>query len=84
MEPTSVTGKGQTTIPKAIRQKLGIRKGTKVEFSLVGKHAEMRVVTTAVKPSSSGFGLIKTKKAPVPVDFDAASILSARSTKRAK
>ena len=36
MGATSVTSKGQVTIPKAVRQRLGIRQGSKVEFPLVG------------------------------------------------
>jgi antitoxin PrlF len=32
--PRAVTGKGQVTIPKAIRDRLGIRPSTKVEFGL--------------------------------------------------
>jgi antitoxin PrlF len=32
--PTSVTSKGQVTIPKAIRDRLGIEAGTRVVFSL--------------------------------------------------
>ena len=43
MEVTSVTSKGQVTIPKELRQQLGIRQGSRIEFSLVGDHVEMRV-----------------------------------------
>ena len=43
MEATTVTSKGQVTIPKEVRQRLGIRKGTKVEFSVVEDHIEMRL-----------------------------------------
>jgi antitoxin PrlF len=32
--PTTVTSKGQVTIPKPIRDRLGIKPGTKVTFSL--------------------------------------------------
>jgi AbrB family looped-hinge helix DNA binding protein len=32
--PTTVTSKGQVTIPKPIRDRLGIKPGTKVAFSL--------------------------------------------------
>jgi len=43
MEVTSVTSKGQVTIPKELRQRLGIRQGSRIEFSLAGDHVEMRV-----------------------------------------
>ena len=32
--PTTITSKGQVTIPKPIRDRLGIKPGTKVGFSL--------------------------------------------------
>ena len=38
MEATSVTSKGQVTIPKELRQQMGIRQGSRIEFSLVGDH----------------------------------------------
>ncbi len=37
----TVTEKGQVTIPKAVRDKLGLKKGTKVYFELRGKQAVM-------------------------------------------
>lgn len=75
MEATSVTSKGQVTIPKALRQRLGIRQGSKVEFSLVGEHVEMRVVSTPAELPASGFGMLKSKRAAMPADLDPASRL---------
>lgn len=75
MEATTVTSKGQVTIPQTLRQSLGIRQGSKVEFVLVGDHVEMRVVQTPKSIPSSGFGLLKSKRAAVPADFDPASLL---------
>ena len=46
VETASVTSKGRVTIPKPLRQQLGIRQGSKVEFVVVGDHAEMRIVST--------------------------------------
>lgn len=37
----TVTEKGQVTIPKAVRDKLGLKKGTKVYFELRGREAVM-------------------------------------------
>lgn len=76
MEITSVTRKGQVTIPKELRQRLGIRQGSKVEFSVVGDDVVMRVRSSpaAVLPSS-GFGLLKSPRAAVPADLDPASLL---------
>lgn len=47
MEVTLVTSKGQVTIPKEVRQQLGIRQGSRIEFALVGDHVEMRVKSSA-------------------------------------
>lgn len=44
MTTTSVTSKGQVTIPKRVRQALGITPGSKVEFDLDGGGARIRLV----------------------------------------
>lgn len=74
MEQLSVTSKGQVTIPKAVRQKLGIRTGTQVTFRIVGDHVELRPVSTPLEISSSGFGLLKSSKKPVPAHFDVSEL----------
>lgn len=76
MDTTSVTSKGQVTIPKQLRQRLGIRQGSRVVFSLVGDHVEMRVQGAPVAEARSGFGMLKSRRAAVPVDFDPAVLLS--------
>jgi AbrB family looped-hinge helix DNA binding protein len=78
MSDLSVTSKGQVTIPKAVRQKLGIRAGSKVQFRVVGNHAEMVPVSTPVEVPASGFGLLKSRRESAPGDFDVASILKRR------
>lgn len=75
MEVTSVTSKGQVTIPKEVRQELGIRQGSRVEFSLVGDHVEMRVKSSPSGVPDSGFGMLKSRRAAVPVDVDPATLL---------
>ena len=75
MEATTVTSKGQVTIPQELRQTLGIRQGSKVEFCLAGDHVEMRVIHKPQTGPSSGYGLLKSKRAAVPADFDPASLL---------
>lgn len=75
METTSVTSKGQVTIPLKIRQQLGIRKGSRVAFSLSGNHVELRVSKTPEVVSDSGFGMLKSKRKAVPADFDVASLV---------
>ena len=75
MEVTSVTSKGQVIIPKELRQQLGIRQGSRIEFSLVGDHVEMRVRSSPTGEARSGFGLLKSRRAAMPTDFDPALLL---------
>jgi AbrB family looped-hinge helix DNA binding protein len=76
METLSVTSKGQVTIPKHVRQKLGIRSGSRVSFRLVGDHAELIVVDATSEVQGSGAGLLRHKRSAVPADFDVASLLA--------
>jgi AbrB family looped-hinge helix DNA binding protein len=75
MELTSVTSKGQVTIPQDVRKKLGIRQGSRISFDVVDDHVEMRVQSTPSTVAGSGYGLLKSKKASVPADFDAAELV---------
>jgi AbrB family looped-hinge helix DNA binding protein len=75
MDTTSVTSKGQVTIPKQLRQRLGIRQGSRIEFLLVGDHVEMRVRSAPSGEARSGFGLLKSRCAAVPADFDPATLV---------
>ena len=74
MQATSVTSKGQVTIPKEVRQQLGIRQGSRIEFSLVGDHVELRVKGAPASASTSGFGMLKSRRAAVPADLDPATL----------
>ena len=75
MEVTSVTSKGQVTIPKELRQQLGFRQGSRIEFSLVDDHVEMRVRSSPAAEAHSGFGMLKSRRAAEPADFDPAVLL---------
>jgi len=70
-----MTSKGQVTIPKALRQQLGLGRGSRVCFQLVGDHIEVRALRPQQSLPASGFALLKSQRPPVPVDFDAASLL---------
>jgi AbrB family looped-hinge helix DNA binding protein len=76
MDALSVTSKGQVTIPKHVRQKLGIRTGSRVTFTLVGDRAELTVVDAAIEVQNSGAGLLRHKRSAVPADFNVASLLA--------
>ncbi|MCH9826589.1 MAG: AbrB/MazE/SpoVT family DNA-binding domain-containing protein [Gammaproteobacteria bacterium] len=75
MDDSTVTSKGQVTIPKAVRQKLGMRAGSKVQFRVVADHAELTMVHAPTDVPTSGFGMLKSARKRVPADFDAASLL---------
>ena len=84
METTSVTSKGQVTIPKPLRQQLGLRQGSKVEFVLVGDHVEMRIVSTPADLPASGFGMLRSRRVAIRADFDPAGLLARGKTRRSK
>ena len=74
MNAAMITSKGQVTIPQEIRQRLGLRVGSRVELLVVEDHVEIRVAPPA-EVSGTGFGLLKSPRAAVPADFDVASLL---------
>ncbi len=62
---TSVTQKGQATIPIAIRKRLGINPNTKVIFELKGNNE------VSIKPMVDFFTLKGSVKTAKPFDIDA-------------
>ncbi len=71
---TTVTSKGQVTIPRDVRQHFGLQQGIAVAFSIVGDHIELRPAPSVRSEVGSGFGLIKSQRPGVPADFDVASL----------
>ena len=65
-----VTSKGRITIPKAVRQHMGIRQGCRMAFSLAGDRIEMRVFNPSAE-RADGFGMLLSNKRAVPADFNA-------------
>jgi AbrB family looped-hinge helix DNA binding protein len=78
MESTSVTSKGQVTIPKHVRQQLGIRAGSRVAFRIVDNRVEMEVVSAPMPMEGSGFGLLRSRRKSVPADVDVATFLTGK------
>jgi AbrB family looped-hinge helix DNA binding protein len=76
MDSSSVTSKGQVTIPKEIRRELGIRQGTRVAFAVKNGKAELRVLHQGRAGAASGFGLLKVRGRHLPADFDVAGLLA--------
>ena len=75
MDNSSVTSKGQVTIPKEIRRELGIRQGSRVAFAVRNGKAELRVLHRALGSAASGFGMLRARRRHMPADFDAATLL---------
>ena len=83
MGESTVTSKGQVTIPKEVRRELGIRQGSRVVFAVKNGKAEVRVVHRAPSVIESGFGMLRARGRRLPADFDPASLLAPeRSRKR--
>lgn len=75
METALVSGKGRVTIPKEIRRRLYIRGGSRIAFRLVGDHVEIRLARSSGGARNGGFGMLKSRRAAVPADFDPALLL---------
>jgi antitoxin PrlF len=65
MAESTVTAKGQTTIPKAIRDHLGLRPGGKVKF-FVGHDG--RVTMLPALPLTALRGIVKYNGPPVSIE----------------
>jgi len=76
MQASTVTSKGQVTIPMEIRRALGIRQGSRVEFATRNGKVELRVLHRAPASVESGFGMLDARGKRLPADFDAASLLA--------
>jgi len=76
MDSSNVTSKGQVTIPKEIRRELGIRQGSRIAFKVRNGSAVLRVLRSARRPASSGFGLLKARRTHLPAGFDVAKLLA--------
>lgn len=75
METTTMTTKGQVTIPKSVRQQLGLKQGSRVTFVVEGDHAVLRPASPARALPKSGFGMVKVSGPALPADFDVATLL---------
>jgi len=83
MGPTmdsTITTKGQATIPKAIREHLGLRPGDRVKFFI---HADGTVVLLPVVPVTALRGMLRSRRPAATIEqMDeavAAGIVGART-----
>lgn len=75
MDSSTVTSKGQVTIPMSVRRALGIRQGSRVAFAIADGKAELHVVHRTPEAVASGFGMLDARGKRLPENFDAASLL---------
>lgn len=66
---SSVTSKGQVTIPKEARDHLGLKSGDRVRFFI---QPDGRVVILPKLPASALRGMLRTRKRASLADMDAA------------
>lgn len=71
---TTMTSKGQVTIPRDVRQHFGLKQGMAISFEIEGDHIALRPAHVPSPSSPSGFGLVRSRRKGVAADFDAASL----------
>lgn len=64
MFESSITIKGQTTLPKAIRESLAVKAGDKVRYAILDEG----VLIMPVRPTSRLFGSLKYEGPPVSLE----------------
>lgn len=69
METSTVTQKGQVTIPASIRKQLGLRTGDRVAFLNEGGRVLVKPVQQKI---DAAFGLIKARRSASLADFERA------------
>ena len=62
---SAITAKGQATIPKAIREYLGVKPGDRIKFFL---HPNGSVVLLPTLPATALRGMLKTSRPPVTIE----------------
>jgi len=74
---STLTSKGQVTIPQALRQQLGLATGQAVEFALSSDATciLLRAAPSARQSPKQGFGMVKVSGPHVAADWDAAQLL---------
>ena len=66
MKTATITSKGQITIPLAIRNKLGLDKGDKVDFVDLGNN--QFAIMPATEDVTKLKGLVKKPRSPVTIE----------------
>ena len=77
---SAITVKGQATIPKAIREHLGLRPGDRVKFFV---HPDGSVALLPVLPATAIRGIVK-RRVRTPTLNDMEQAIAEGATRRAK
>ena len=64
MHESKITARGQTTLPKAVREAMGLKPGDKVRYFLLDGHVQIR----KVRPLSELSGILKYDGPPVTLE----------------
>ena len=64
MIESAITSKGQTTLPKVVREALGVRPGDRVRYVVLGN--EVRILP--LRPIRRLFGVLEYERAPVTLE----------------
>ena len=73
---TTLTSKGQVTIPRDVRQHFGLKQGMAITFEIEGDHIALRAARPPQPLTESGFGMIQSRRKGAPVDLDVASLMA--------
>ena len=81
----SVTSKGQVTIPKRVRQALGITPGSKVEFDLEGGGARLKLIKGhAPSRIEDGPAILNYQGPRIPIQDMHGGLAMKKAAKRAR
>jgi antitoxin PrlF len=80
---SAITTKGQATIPKAVRDHLGLKPGDRVKFFM---HPDGSVVLLPKRPAAALRGIVKPRQRPVTLEEmgEAAAAGAAEGARRRK
>jgi AbrB family looped-hinge helix DNA binding protein len=85
MGTVSVTSKGQVTIPKRVRQALGITAGSKVEFDLDGNGARLKLVKKMTTSRiEEGPAILDYRGPRIPIQDMHGGVAMKKAAKRAR
>lgn len=85
MASVSVTSKGQVTIPKRVRQALGIKPGTKVEFDLEAGGARLKLAKEGKHSRiEQGPAILSYKRPRIPIGDMHGGLAMKKAARRAR